>query len=188
LDLSSAILKFQIPRFPSDPSYIIDRPSSIGVLTTSMSFQRDKVLPSAPPCFENLQRENSKLKERNVFLQDVVEVLYVQNQQLSACLDTRTVHQREHQAKIERLFKSISDLRSSQAQNQDTILKLDRERQEYWNEFCQYKSRVNSNHVWEYLEKIKSDIIDKQNDDLIRQNGLNEIVIGIKVEDLYNRN
>jgi predicted nuclease with TOPRIM domain len=149
-----------------------------------MSFQRNKVLPRAPPCFEDVQRENAELKERNMFLQDVIEVLYVQNQQLSTCLDTRKAHQREHKAKIERLLRSISDLSSSQAQNQDTIKQLDKERQGHWKEFCQHKTRVNSNHLWEYLEKIKSDIIDKQFEDMIRENEDSEITIGIMSQDL----
>ena len=149
-----------------------------------MSSQRNKLLPRAPPCFEDLQRENAELKERNNFLQDVIEVLYVQNQQLSTCIDIRNAHQRDHKARIERLFRSISDLSSSQAENQGTIRKLDKERQEHWKEFCQHKTRVNSNHLWEYLENIKSDIINKQYEDLIRENECGEIVIGIKGQDL----
>lgn len=148
-----------------------------------MAFQNNKALPRAPPCFEEIQRENFELKERNMFLQDVIEVLYVQNQQLCTLVDVRKKHQRELKAKTERLHRSISDLNSSQAQNQDSIKRLDKERQEHWKEFCQHKTRVNGNHLWEYLEKIKSDIIDKQYEDLIRQNEDSEIIIGITGQD-----
>jgi hypothetical protein len=149
-----------------------------------MSFQINKALPRAPPCFEEVQRENAELKERNTFLQDVIEVLYVQNQQLSTCLDARRAYQREHKVKIERLLRSITDLNSSQAQNQDAIKRLDKERQDDWKEFCQHKTRVNSNHLWDYLEKIKGNIIDKQYEDLIRENEDREIIIGIMGQDL----
>jgi predicted nuclease with TOPRIM domain len=154
------------------------------MLIVDMAFQNNKALPRAPPCFEEVQRENVELKERNMFLQDVIEVLYVQNQQLSTCVDIRKKHQRELKAKIERLHRSISDLNSTQAQKQDLIRQLDKERQEHWKEFCQHKTHVNGNHLWEYLEKIKSDIIDKQYEDLIRKNEDSEIVIGITGQDL----
>jgi len=118
-----------------------------------------------------------------MFLHDVIEVLYVQNQQLCTCIDARKAYQREHEAKIELLRRTISDLSLCQARNQESIRQLDKERQNHWKEFCQHKTRVNSDYLWEYLEKIKSEIIDKQYEDLIRENEGSEIVIGIKSQD-----
>ncbi|PMD42327.1 hypothetical protein L207DRAFT_527247 [Hyaloscypha variabilis F] len=148
-----------------------------------MSLQYNKRLPPAPPCFEDLHKENAELKERNLFLEDVLEILYVQNQQLSSCLNARKKQYRAHKAKVDRLLKSITDLSTTQAQHHEALQRQDKERQEHWEEFCQHKTRVNSNHLWEYLEKIKSDIIEKQYEDLLRANEDMEIVIGIDIQE-----
>ena len=81
-----------------------------------MSLQYTK-LPYTPPLFEKLQGEKSGLEKQNRLLHDVIEVLYIQNQQLASCLNARKIHDQEQRARLERLTQCIKELSSSQSRH-----------------------------------------------------------------------
>ena len=148
-----------------------------------MSLQQIK-LPHTPPLFEKLQAEKSKLEKQNRLLKDVVEVLYIQNQQLSSCLNSRKIHDREQRARLERLTQCVKELSSNQSRHRQSIKKSDEERREAWKEFCREKTAEAGGQLWEYLDTLSDKILDKQYEEMITESLCEEIVIGIKGHEL----
>ena len=141
-------------------------------------------LPRTPPLFEKLQAEKSELEKQNRLLKDVVEVLYIQNQQLSSCLNSRKIHDREQRARLERLTQCVKELSSNQSRHRQSIKKLDEERREAWKEFCREKTAEAGGQLWEYLDTLSDKILDKQYEEMITESLCEEIVIGIKGHEL----
>lgn len=137
-----------------------------------------------PPLFEKLQAEKSELEKQNRLLQDVIEVLYVQNQQFSSCLNSRKIHDREQRARLERLTQCVKELSSSQSRHRQSIKQSDEERREDWKEFCRQKTAEVGGQLWEHLDKLSDKILDRQYEEMITEDMRSEIVIGIRSHDL----
>lgn len=146
-----------------------------------MSSTRNKSLPLAPPSFDRLKDENNELKKQNKFLHDIVEVLYVQNQQFSAIIQNRKAHEKEQKARIERVLKMSNDLSMCQARNQQKIKHLDSERKRDWEEFCKQKTKASGDELWRYLESVKTEIMNKQYEELVLQDSNQELVFKLDI-------
>ncbi|KAH9204142.1 hypothetical protein DL95DRAFT_471766 [Leptodontidium sp. 2 PMI_412] len=132
-------------------------------------------LPLEPPVYSQLQHDNDKLLERNKFLEDVIEVLSVQNQQYLTTIKKYQAHEKVISSKINRVHRASRDLRETREESSVHLRESDEKIRRLWDRFCEKKKielGPDACDPWDYWKNLKLRIMTKTYQDLVIDGGV----------------